>query len=169
MTSSIGLLARDLENTAANADVIETCKTLAAQIDDHIREQNFAGYTHADTPVPQQVEVAGLSTRDAQLMVYSELLLLYSGDPDDTVPGKGFRNVKLRVIHTPRGEEWIFHTEWQNMMTAADRREKLDIIERFTERMPYVEPVRAQRRPMRATNTTRAQSDDDDYDPRARR
>ena len=135
-TSALGLLASDLENTNGFADAIEACRTIVKLVDDHIQEQHYAGYSHADTVVPQTVEVSGMPPCDAQLFVYSELLMLYPGSPDDRPPGKGFKNVKLIVKPGPRGDEWILHTEWKNAMTPEQRREKKEIIERFTERLP---------------------------------
>lgn len=159
----IGLLARDLENTNGREDVLGWCQQLVQLIDDNIRAQNHEGYTFADTPVPQHVNVSGLSTADAQVCIYSELLELYSGSPDDPEPGKGFRNVELRVKSTPRGDEWEFHTEWNNMLSREEREAKLEIVKKYTRRIPYTGPTRPAARDQRARPQV-ARGGRDEYD-----
>lgn len=149
--SGIGLLASDLEDATCQADIISNCRTLIGMIDEHIRERNGAGYTYADTRVPQSLTVAGLRQSDAQALIYAELLQIYAGDPNDTEnPGKGFNNVKLIVIPTDRGEDWLFHTEWKNMLSTQEKEAKMKIITQFTERRPYVEKTPRQRSPAMA-------------------
>lgn len=140
--SSIGLLARDLENTVGRNDVIATVNTLIEQIDAHIQECNEAGNTHADTELLQAVSVTGLPLAEAQAVVYSELLEIYASDPDDEVaPGKGFHNVKLIIETTPRGQVWYLHTEWKNMLSAAEKAERMAIIEKYTVRRQRPAPA----------------------------
>ena len=94
---------------------------LVRTIDTHIATQHAAGFNSIEYELPVVFQINNMSKRDAQIMVYSDLLHIYR-DPEPQ--GKGFEDV--RIVLGPRASLRI---GWLNGMDGDERKKRLTYIE----------------------------------------
>lgn len=90
-------------------------------IDTKILEAHRLGFNHIRCELPTEFALNNMPLADAQLLIYSELLKLYS-DPEDE-NGRGF-DVSLEQPN-------IMHIRWKNGLSQYDREDRMRIIKKF--------------------------------------
>lgn len=94
---------------------------IVRKIDAEILTANSAGKSSVIIELPTMFELHHLSKKDAQTLVYSEVLRVYKSPQPD---GKGFEHTYIDI----RAENTYLYIYWHNGMTSEERDERLKII-----------------------------------------
>jgi hypothetical protein len=104
----------------SNRDVIQVLVAdQISVIDAKIAVAHQAGFNTIDYELPVNFSINNMDKADAQTLVYSELIKLYS-DPEPK--GKGFQ-AYIELNSTPR-----IHIFWVNGMDDAERKQRNELI-----------------------------------------
>lgn len=116
------LTANSSRNIIANI-VSEQIK----MIDAKIVTAHTAGFNKIAYELPINFGVNNLAKADAQLIIYSELLSIYSKSEEEG--GKGFNKVAIDIDRS--GTSATFFVQWMNGMDEEEREQRRKIITQF--------------------------------------
>ncbi len=112
-TPSKGITAKQLfaksDNRIIQDIVLEQVKIIDAQL----LIAHGAGFNQITHELPTNFSINSMNKEDAQIMIYSELLMMYK-NPEPT--GKGFEKVYLEL-----NDKKLMHIHWINGMDQNDR------------------------------------------------
>lgn len=120
-----------MDNSAAFNHAAETVAHLAGRFDTIIQRNAVEGLTSAHIELPVHFPFLNFPTIDMQLIVYSDLVKLYS-DPL-AAGGKGFKTVRLFMDDPNRP---LLFVEWQNGLSKRERDSRREIIRRASLKLP---------------------------------
>ncbi len=120
----IGLTTKDLSIAQAREIAKTYVLHLAEVMDAQIERNNASGQNCASIDLPTEFRsVSGVAPRDMQLLVYTDLIKLYS--QPITMGGKGFEDVKYdgHDISKPK-----LDVRWQIGLSAAERESRMALL-----------------------------------------
>jgi len=135
-TPMIGLTADDLLQKSDLRIVHDIVQQQIKLIDAQIINNHTMGFDQIAYDLPVNFQINAMNKSDAQTLIYSELLMIYSGPPPK---GKGFPYVAIDL-----GEKSTMHIKWRNGMNSDERRS----------RQAYIQSHKLQ--PKKVTNDRRA-------------
>jgi hypothetical protein len=96
-------------------------------IDGEIISANHAGFNSVRHQLPVSFGINNMDKSAAQILIYSELLIIFT-TPEDR-GGKGFTDVSIDL--SPSGVAATFIVKWQNSMDGEERAEREAIIKKY--------------------------------------
>lgn len=115
----------------SNMQMIKTqVDVLMDQIDVTIATVHEGGGNEVYFDLPINFNINGLDNKDAQLMVYTELISLYQE--------KGFKDIKIE----PKPSKMIFHIRWINALASNEREKRRQMLAQYMQMPTYLHPAR---------------------------
>lgn len=110
-----------------------------AVLQNHVREQikmidaaittaHHSGFSMIEHQLPTNFSLNNMQKIDAQVMVYSELLLMLTLSEEEG--GKGFEHVKIDI--SPSGDKASIIVQWVNGMDNDEMAERKKLIGQYT-------------------------------------
>jgi hypothetical protein len=123
---NVGLRAKTLYSNTYQPIVQSHVEQLITTIDAQIQTCHNAGYDTADFVLPVTFDINGMSKKDAQILIYSELIMIYTMPEADG--GKGFTNAT--IVNTAKP---TFRVKWINGMNEEERKHRMQLIKDHTD------------------------------------
>lgn len=93
-------------------------------IDLSIKTAHKAGSDYIEYELPTNFTINNMSKSEAQTMVFSELLTIFTTDEKDG--GKGFPQTRIKIDANP-----ILFIKWKNGIDSDEIKSRLDTIKKF--------------------------------------
>ena len=113
-----GVTAGELAKRAVVSGMVETINTIVNAIDGTVEAKHAAGYSTTTYELPVNFPFQNVSKKDAQTLVYSELIKIYDA--------KGFK------VAIALGQKPYIQLSWMNGINSSDLQRRHDIIRRHT-------------------------------------
>jgi hypothetical protein len=118
---TVGLTARELYKKSNRQHVTNCVKEQVKLIDAEINIAHNAGFNHIAYELPNNFQINNLDKADAQTLVYSDIIEVYTKSEDSG--GKGFTETYIDV-----GTTTMLHIYWLNGMDDEERDERRAMI-----------------------------------------
>jgi hypothetical protein len=119
---NIGLKASQLGAGTISTLLRETITAQMQIIDENIRQAHEMGLSELSYELPTTFNFGSLSKADSQLLVYSELVKMYSYSESNG--GKGFPSVKISAnANSPK-----IIISWRNSIPAQEKQARLNLL-----------------------------------------
>ncbi len=115
-----GVTIRELYSKSNRKIIDEIVRVQVKIIDASILIAHSSGFNYIEHELPVNFNINNLDKADAQTMVYSEILLIYTKPEPE---GKGFENIHIDVGLKP-----VLQINWLNGMDDMERSRRIDII-----------------------------------------
>src|ERR1700743_322540 len=117
-----GVTIRELYAKSNRKIIDEIVRDQVKLIDAAILIAHSSGFNYIEHELPINFDINNLDKADAQTMIYSEIILIYT-KPEPI--GRGFENVCIDIGLEPK-----LQISWLNGMDNNERGRRLDIIRR---------------------------------------
>lgn len=121
VTQVRGLTQRELYAKSDRRIVTDIVYDLVRVIDAAIQTAHSSGFCYIEHELPTNFGINNMNKTDAQTMIYSELLMLYSNPESEG--GKGFSDCTIDI-----GIKTILKIKWLNGIDDAERIRRKSII-----------------------------------------
>jgi hypothetical protein len=132
MSGVKGITVKLLEQKSSRAAVKAICDDIVKVMDAKIATIHGSGGSEMCEDLPTNFNILGYDIKDAQTLIYSELIHIYTED-------KGFEHKNVGIEFC-KGGKVKFHVKWLNGMTKEERDERSDVIKNHVWKHP--EPKR---------------------------
>lgn len=121
-TSARGITHRELFMKSSRRIITDIVQEQVREIDAAILRAHTAGFGSITHELPTVFGLNNVDKADAQVLIYSEILLMYRNP--ETMGGKGFSDTYIDL----RATKSMLIIHWQNGMDDDERRSRLDVI-----------------------------------------
>jgi hypothetical protein len=116
ITPTRGIIAKELLKNSEYSVIKNQVDELITSIDAAIEKAHSSGFNSTRYPLPTNLGANNLSKADAQVLAYSEILMIYKEPPP---VGKGFDDVTIDGGETP-----TLCIRWVNGMDETEKAER---------------------------------------------
>jgi len=116
ITPTRGITAKDLLKNSEYSVIKTQVEELITSIDAAIQKAHSSGFNSTTYPLPTNFGANNLSKSEAQVLAYSEILMVYK-EPHPI--GKGFDDVTIDI-----GEKPMLNIRWVNGMDENEKAER---------------------------------------------
>jgi hypothetical protein len=122
-----GMTLSRLTQNSSRAMLQNIVRDQIKMIDAAITTAHTSGFGRIEHELPTNFALNNMQKADAQLMVYSEVLLLLTMSEESG--GKGFEHVKIDIA--PAGNKAILIVQWINGIDNEEMSARKELIERY--------------------------------------
>jgi len=127
MPNEKGLTLSKLTEKSDRAVINNIVRDQVKMIDSEIIIAHNAGFNRIEHPLPSNFGINNMDKKEAQLMIYSELISIYTTPENKN--GKGFINVSIEI--SSKDLTALFCVSWVNGMDIEEKKERQQLLAKY--------------------------------------